>query len=126
MALRDYIVHELGEQIDAKLTQPASGGKAGDPGLVGDMPCILYSDQDDDGMATVRFKGVFRFTVHGAGASGNAAIAVNDPAYYDASPGGSPTNPNINADATNGKRFGTVLDAVASGAKTVVRVRIHR
>ncbi len=126
MALRDFIVHELGEQIDAKLTQPASGGKVGDPGLVGDMPCILYTDQDAAGKATVRFQGVYKFTVHGADASGNAAIAANAAGYYDASPGGSPANPNLNIDATNGKRFGTILDAVSSGAKTVVRVRIHR
>lgn len=124
MAVRDFIVHELGEQIDAKLSQPASGGKVGDPGLVGDMPCILYTDQDANGMATVRFQGVHRFLVHGANAGGNAAIAANDPAYYDAAPGGG--NPFINADATNGKRFGTFLDAVTSGGKVVVRVRIHR
>lgn len=124
MAVRDFIVHELAEQIDATLTQPASGGKVGDPGLVGDMPCILYTDQDADGKATVRFQGVFRFLVHGADGSGNAAIAANAAGYYDAAPGGG--NPNLNIDATNGKRFGTILDAVTSGGKTVVRVRIHR
>ena len=124
MALRDFIVHELGEQIDAKLTYPASGGEVGDPGLVGDMPCILYGDQDADGKAVVRFQGVYRFTVHGADGSGDAAVAVNAEAYYDPTPGGD--NPNINIDATNGSRFGTILDAVASGAETVVRVRIHR
>lgn len=124
MAVRDYIVHELGEQIDVKLTQPAAGGKVADPGLAGDMPCILYIDQDAAGRAVVRFQGVYRFLVHGAGPAGNAAIAENDPAYYDPAPGGG--NPNINADATNGKRFGTFLDAVTSGSKTVVRVRIHR
>lgn len=124
MAVRDFIVHELGEQIDVKLTQPASGGKVGDPGLVGDMPCILYTDQDAAGKATVRFQGVFRFLVHGANAAGNAAIAANAAGYYDAAPGSG--NPNVNIDATNGVRFGTILDAVTSGAKTVVRVRIHR
>lgn len=123
MAVRDFIVHELGEQIDVELTEPASGGKVGDPGLVGDMPCILYTDQDADGKATVRFQGVFRFLVHGADGAGNAAIAANDAGYYDAAPGAS--NPNVNVDATNGVRFGTILDAVTSGGKTVVRVRIH-
>ena len=124
MALRDFIVHELGEQIDAKLTYPASGGEAGDPGLVGDMPCILYTDQDADGNAVVRFQGVYRFTVHGANGAGNAAITANAAGYFDPAPGGD--NPNLNIDATNGSRFGTILDAVSSGAKTVVRVRIHR
>jgi hypothetical protein len=124
MAVRDFIVHELGEQIDAKLTHPTSGGKVGDPGLVGDMPCILYTDQDAEGKATVRFQGVFRFLVHGANGAGNAAIAANAAGYYDTAPGAS--NPHINADDTNGSRFGTILDAVSSGAKTVVRVRIHR
>ena len=125
MALQDYIVHEDGEQIEVKLTAPASGGVIGDPGLVGDMPCVLYGNQDAAGMAVVRFKGVYKFTVHGVDDDGNQALAVNAKAYYDASPGGSPANPNINADAVNGVRFGTVLDAVSSAAKTVVRVRIH-
>lgn len=124
MAVRDYIVHELGDQIDVKLTLPAAGGKVGDPGMVGDMPCILYTDQDAAGNATVRFKGVFRFLVHGANGAGNAAIAANAAGYFDPAPGGG--NPNINIDATNGSRFGTILDAVTSGGKTVVRVRIHR
>ncbi len=124
MAIRDYIVHELGEQIGVKLTQPAAGGKTGDPGLVGDQPCILYTDQEADGTATVRFQGVMRFMVHGQGPAAAAAIAQNAPVYYDAAPGAG--NPNINADNTNGVRFGTVLDAVTSGAKTSVRVRIHR
>lgn len=124
MALRDYIVHELGDQIGVKLTQPAAGGKTGDPGLVGDMPCILYTDQEADGTATVRFQGVHRFLVHGFNATVAAAMAANDPVFYDAAPGA--TNPNLNADVTNGKRFGTVLDAVASNGKLAVRVRIHR
>lgn len=124
MALQDFIVHEKGEQIEAVLTAPASGGEVGDPGLVGDMPCILYTDQDAAGKATVRFQGVYQFTVHGVDDDGNQALAVNAKVYYDAAPGGSPANPNLNADAVNGVRFGTVLDAVASTAKTVVRVRI--
>lgn len=114
MALRDYTVHELGDQLDRKLTYPASGGKVGDPGIVGKRPGILLIDQDANGRATVKFNGSHRFTVHAVNNSGNSAIALGDELYYDPTPGGS--NPFINKDATNGIFFGYAATAVASGA----------
>lgn len=123
MAGKASVVHEIGHQLFRKLTQPASGGVVGDPCLVGDRPGFLLTDQDDDGYATVKFNGSHRVLVHGAGASGNAALAVNAAVYYDAAPGA--TNPNINGDATNGVRFGSLVEAVASGGKVEVIVDLH-
>lgn len=120
MALRDFIVHEVGDQLFRKLTQPASGGKVGDPGLVGDRPCVLLTDQDTSGMATVKFNGSYRMSVKGENGAGNAALAVNAPVYYDAA-----ATPKINGDNTNGVRFGSTVEAVGSGATATVVVDLQ-
>lgn len=124
MAGKTAVVHEDGDQLFRKLTQPAAGGIVGDPGLVGDRPCVLLINQDANGYATVKFNGTVRVTVHGANAAGNAALAVNAPVYYDAAPGAG--NPFVNGDSTNGVRFGTLVEAVASGAKVDLKVDVHR
>lgn len=120
MAVRDFQVHEVGDQLWRKLTQPASGGKVGDPGLVGDRPCVLLTDQDSNGFATCKFNGSYRLSVKGENGAGSAAIAVNAPVYYDAA-----GTPKVNADNTNGVRFGTAIEAVASGATTTIVVDLH-
>ncbi|GLY08258.1 capsid cement protein [Actinoplanes sp. NBRC 101535] len=121
MAQRDFIVHEHGEQLDRKLTFPASGGKVGDPCMVGRRPGYLLTDQDaTTGRGTVKFVGSVRVNAHGYDASANNAIAAGDDLYYDNSPGAS--NPNINKDATNGKFFGVAAEALASGAKGAIIV----
>lgn len=120
MALRDFQVHEVGDQLFRKLTQPASGGKVGDPGLVGDRPCVLLTDQDEDGFATVKFNGSYRLSVKGENGAGNAAIALNGPVYYDTA-----STPKINGDVTNGVRYGTAVEAVSSGATSVIVVDLH-
>lgn len=120
MAVQDFIVHEVGDQLYRKLTQPASGGVVGDPCLVGDRPGYLLTDQDDDGMATVKFCGSFRVNAHAVTAGGNSAIAPGDVVYYDASPGAD--NPNINKDVTNGVRFGVAAEALTSAGKGVIVV----
>ena len=123
MPAKNAVVHQVGDQLKRKLTQPAAGGLAGDPGLVGDRPCVLLGNQDAAGRAVVKFSGTVRVTVHGFGASAAAAIAESGAVYYDA---GSGADPRINGDLTNGVRFGTVAEAVASGAKVDVLVDIHR
>ncbi|HEX8346072.1 MAG TPA: hypothetical protein VF657_15235 [Actinoplanes sp.] len=121
MALRDYIVHELGDQLDRKPTLPASGGKVGDPCMFGRRPGVLKTDQDAvTNRATIKFNGSHRFNVHAVTAGGNSAIAPGDDLFYDPSPGA--TNPNINKDVTNGQFFGVAAEAVASGGKAVIVV----
>lgn len=119
-AIRDFEVTPLGDTLYRKLTQPTSGGKAGDPCLVGRRPGVLMTDQDASGYATVHFHGCYRFNVHGVTASGNSAIAINDDLYYDAAPGSG--NPVINKDVTNGVFFGVAVEAVASAGKAVAAV----
>lgn len=120
------VVHELGTQLYRKPTLPAAGtGVVGDPVMVGRRPGVLLTDQKpagdpEAGFATVKFNGSFRLTVHGYGASANAAIAAGDDLYYDASPGAG--NPNINKDSTNGVFFGVAAEAVTSGSKTEIVV----
>lgn len=122
MALRDFIVHELGDQLDRVPTHPAAGGgKVGDPVMVGRRPGILYTDQDAvTKRATVKFHGSFRVNAHGVTAGGNSAIAVGDDLFYDPAPGA--TNPTINKDVTNGLFFGVAAEALASGTKGVIVV----
>lgn len=121
MAIRDFIVHENGDQLDRKLTQPTSGGKTGDPCLFGRRPGYLLTDQDAvTGKATVKFRGSVQVNAHGVTAGGNAAIAVGDDVYYDAAPGAG--NPVINKDNTNGVFYGVAATALASAAKGVITV----
>lgn len=123
MAGKASVVHELGTQLFRKLTQPTTGGVVGDPCLVGDRPGFLLTDQDDDGFATVKFNGSHRVLVHGVVAAANSAVAIGDALYYDAAPGSD--NPNINKDVTNGVRFGTAVEAVASAGKVEIIVDLH-
>lgn len=121
MALQDFEVHLDGDQLNRKLTQPASGGVAGAPGLVGDRPCVLLTDQDANGYATVRFVGTYLFTVEGVDGSGNSAVAINDALYYDAA-----ATIKINKDSANGVRFGSAFGAVTSAGNGAIEVDIHR
>lgn len=122
MALRDFIVHELGDQLDRKPTLPTGNtGKVGDPCMFGRRPGYMLLDQDaTTGKTTIKFRGSARFNVHAYDASANAAIAAGDDLYYDPAPGGG--NPSINKDATNGKFFGVAAEAVTAGTKTVIVV----
>lgn len=108
------IVHEHGDQLDVVVTAPASP-KSGDPVLVGKLPGVALTDEQPDGTTTVKFNGTALLAVKGETTT-NAAIANGDVVYYD---GGV-----INADATNGTRFGYALEAVASGATTKILVKL--
>lgn len=122
MALRDFIVHEIGDQLDRKPTQPVSGGKVGDPCMVGRRPGYMLLDQDParDNRTTVKFCGSVRVNAHAVTAGGNSAIAPGDDLFYDPAPGGG--NPNINKDVTNGQFYGVAAEALASGTKGVIVV----
>ncbi len=121
MALTDYIVHEVGEQLDRKPTLPTSGGKVGDPAMFGRRPGVFKTDQNaTTGKATLKFNGSHRFSVHAVNNAGNSAIAVGDDLFYDPAPGGG--NPTINKDVTNGFFFGVAAEAVATGVKSVIIV----
>lgn len=121
MAGKGNVVHEEGRQLWRKVTAPASGGVVGDPCLVGTQPGVLLTDQDADGMATVRFGPVtVLLSVKGENAAGNSAVAVNDALFYEAA-----ATPKVNKDGTNGVAFGRAVEVVGSGATKEILVDIR-
>src|SRR5260221_5097219 len=98
----------------------ASPTKSGDPVVLGAMGggVAITNYRSSDGKATVDFTGVFTLSVKGANAAGNTAIAAGDPIYYT-----STATPVLNKDAT-GTFFGYALEAVNSGATTIIMVRL--
>lgn len=95
------------------------GTLSGDPLVLGGLPCVAVVDRSawTEGEASVQTDGSFTLAVKGENAAGDAAIGVGDILYID-------TDGELNADATNGKRFGYALEAVASGATTDIEVKI--
>ncbi len=135
-------VYLQGDTISMPLPAGASAVASGDPIMFGTGTSPGYglsgvcetSYTPPTGVATgnvaVRFKGVFSIAVLGKDAVGgsNKAFAPGDKCYYSggtydattgARYGGVLTN-----DAVNGAYFGNVLDIVAAGATTTVRVRL--
>lgn len=104
-----------GDALSVVATAPATPS-SGDPILVGQLPGVALTDERADGTVSAQFNGVFELPVKGADGAGNAAIAAGDIVYYD---GGE-----INADDTNGVRFGYALEAVLSGATTTIDVKV--
>lgn len=100
------------------------GTESGDPLLVGDLPCVALTDRatsaDDNPVdeATVQVypSAVFDLEVIGNDGTSNAAIAVGEAVYIQ-------DDDTIDVD-TAGTLFGYVLEAVASGATTTVRVKL--
>lgn len=93
------------------------GTESGDPLVLGALPCVAVTDRDADGNASVQTDGSFTFPVVGEGSAGDAAIGVGDIVYID-------TDGELNADSTNGDRFGYALEPVDSGATTDIEVKI--
>lgn len=108
-----------GRYLTGAATAPATP-VSGDPVLLGDIPGIALTDEGDGGNATgeitIDTSGVYNLEVVGEDGAGSAAVAIGDIVYYD---GGE-----INADVTNGTRYGYALGAVASGATTEIAVKI--
>lgn len=108
------ILFEDGDQLRVVCSAPTTP-VSGDPVMVGDLPGLALTNEDDEGYTTVKFNGVAELSVKGETTT-NAAIALNDTLYYDAGV--------INKDSANGKRYGTALAVVASGATTKIPVKI--
>lgn len=76
---------------------------------------VALQDTDADGLVDCDIgPAVHNLSVVGADGAGNSAVAIGDALYWDATV--------INKDVTNGKRLGTALDVVSSGATTTIRV----
>ena len=108
------IVFDDGDQLQVVCSAPATPA-SGDPVLVGQLPGVALTDENADGVTTVKFNGVASIPVKGETTT-NAAVSVGDILYYDSGV--------INKDSSNGVRFGYALQAVDSGATTTIRVKI--
>lgn len=88
--------------------------------VLGQIPGVAITGEGEGGNASgevsIDTEGVYSMSVTGVDGSGNAAIAIGDIIYLD---GGV-----LNADDTNGVRWGYALGAVASGATTTINVKV--
>ena len=107
-----------GRCITGAATAPATP-TSGDACIIGQIPGVALTDEGDGGNATGEITmdtgGIYNLPVVGETTSASA-IAVGDILYYDAT--------KVNADDTNGVRFGYALGAVASGATTTIPVKV--
>lgn len=115
---------ERGRQFEADVSGVTGTGTdglvlSGDPVVIGQLPAVALTSEDDDGLATIQTDGVWDLSVKGETTT-NAAIAVGAIVYYDSAA----TPHKLNADATNGVRFGYALEAVSSGATSTIRVKV--
>lgn len=101
-------------------TEPAAP-TSGTPVLVGKIPGVALTDEGEGGNGTgeitVDTGGIHVLSVRGHDGTANAAIAVGDIIYYDA------TNDELDVDSA-GVRFGYALETVASGATTAIKVKV--
>lgn len=115
--MKNYISE--GRFINAVCSHP-SAPNSGDPVLIGQIPGVAVTDEGDGGNisteTTVCLSGIFDLTVKGTDASGNKAVGVGDKVYYDTA--GTPV---LSVNATK-VFFGYALEAVDSGASTVIKV----
>lgn len=117
-------VFEHGTQFEADVSSVTGTGTSGlvlsgDPVVIGQLPGVALTTEDSTGMATIQTDGVFDLPVKGE-TTVNAAIAAGAIVYYDSAA----TPHKINADNTNGVRYGYALEAVTSGATTTIRVKV--
>ena len=125
MATND--AYQPGNRLSLPCSAPATP-KSGDPVLVGDLPGVALLDEgaggNDAANTSIQTDGVWKLLVRGENAAGTGtALTVGQKIYYDAAmsdAGGA----HLNADATNGKYFGYVLEAVASAATARVNVKV--
>lgn len=111
-------VFEHGDRMQVVCTAPATP-VSGDPVMYGQRPGVCEVSEGSDGLASVKFSGVFNLSVKGEQAAGNVAVAEGDILYYEAG-----QTPPLNRDATNGIRYGYAGGAVTSGATATIPVII--
>lgn len=111
------IVIEDTVDLSVVCTDPATPA-SNDPVIFGDQPGIALTDERPDGTTTVRRKCVAEVSVKAVNGSGNSAVAVNDAIFYV-----SGDTPKLSK-KTTGVRFGTALEAIASGSTATIRVLV--
>lgn len=92
------------------------GTKSGDPVVVGQIPGVALIDRQSNGKATCDTGGVYNLSIKGANKAGNKKIEPGDIIFKKGS--------ELNVNNEEGIRFGYAMEEVASGATTVIPVKI--
>jgi predicted RecA/RadA family phage recombinase len=114
------VVFEEGDQFSANVSGvTGSGGSgvilSGDPGVLGQLPFVALTDEDADGIATIKTNGVADLFVDAEA----AAVNPGDLLYFDAA-----DSNKINNSSSGNVRFGYALGSVGNGATGTIRVKI--
>lgn len=114
------IIFEDGDQVAVNVsavTGSGAGGlvQSGDPGVLGQLPFVALTDENADGIATVKFNGVAELFVDAEA----AAVNPGDLLYFDAADANK-----INNASSGNVRFGYALGSVSNGATGTIRVKI--
>jgi predicted RecA/RadA family phage recombinase len=88
---------------------------AGDPVVIEDTPGVALTDTDEDGKVALATEGEFKLSVTGNDGSADAAMNAGQKVYHNGS--------GLDADSS-GKLFGKLREGVASGATSIVPVKI--
>jgi predicted RecA/RadA family phage recombinase len=114
------IVHEDGDQFLANVSGVTGSGaagaiKSGDPGVLGQLPFVALTDEDADGMATIKTNGTANLAVDAEA----AAVNPGDLLYFDAADANK-----INNSSSGNVRYGYALGTVGNGALGTITVKI--
>lgn len=108
-----------GERIT--VTGPSGGLSAGDPYVVGNIPCVMCVDVAEGETGAAMTEGIFDLTLEADDLSttGGLAISAGDIIYYDAS-----KTPKLNVCSTNNVKFGYALEPVGKGLTLLANCKL--
>ena len=108
-----------GERIT--ITGPSGGLSAGDPYVVGNIPCVACVDIAEGETGAAMTTGIFGFTLDADDltTSGGLAIIAGDKIYYDAS-----ETPKLNVCASGNTLFGYALEGVTKGTTLLAECKL--
>lgn len=98
------------------ITAPSGGLSAGDPYVVGQIPCVAATNIAASATGAAYRRGIVKVSVKAIDGSGNSAVAIGDQLYYVAA-----DTPKINKKNT-GVPFGKALGAVTAGSTATIEV----
>lgn len=113
------IVYEQADQIPLDVSGVNGSGTgnlvlSGDPVAVGNIPGVALTDEDSDGIATVKTNGAATLMVEAEG----GAITPGADLYYDDGDG------QLNNSSSGNTFFGRALEAVDNAATAEILVKI--
>lgn len=114
------IRYEHGDQFSANVSAVNGSGTSnailsGDPGVLGQLPFVALTDEDADGIATIKTNGVADLLVDAEA----AAVNPGDLLYFDAADANK-----INNSSSGNVRYGYALGSVGNGATGTIPVKV--